>query len=368
MELKLNEGIKEIANQAVAGYEYVTGKRTHRFTNLVDADDSEIRQVPEMNDLVKSFKDSGSDVNVQVDDKGRHFVVKFSATKVPSDLVNEFKENGKYFKNINNYDKESKEVEMVFNLPESVMAPTPTPYDKRVKKSRTEGKNPFKDKHICQGCGKPLSQCTCKISEESFEEDLSESFKCTGFYEGSSDEEFGVKYIGKGGKKSVFTIGRFTPDCEERAREFLRDPQFEMDDSIYNEIVSLYGLDDYGFKFRESLREDYGMDLPSNSTDVETYCKEHQNDILNRFGYIKDVAESLEFRWRQKLDGHFKVALSNSVHDLDNFIKMAEELRDSLTQVNGKIESISGAPTQSSNIGQHKSCALDLKIPEEEGM
>lgn len=40
----------------------------------------------------------------------------------------------------------------------------------------SESSNPFKDKHICQGCGKPLSQCTCEVEEEEkVEEDLNSS-------------------------------------------------------------------------------------------------------------------------------------------------------------------------------------------------
>lgn len=33
-----------------------------------------------------------------------------------------------------------------------------------------ESKNPFKDNHICQGCGNPLSQCTCEVDTK--EEDI----------------------------------------------------------------------------------------------------------------------------------------------------------------------------------------------------
>lgn len=42
--------------------------------------------------------------------------------------------------------------------------------------SLKESGNPFKDKHICDGCGKPLSQCSCKVqAEEEVEEALTEA-------------------------------------------------------------------------------------------------------------------------------------------------------------------------------------------------
>lgn len=46
-------------------------------------------------------------------------------------------------------------------------------------KTTIEESSSFKDHHICQGCGKPLSQCTCEVQEEDIDFDnLEESSSC----------------------------------------------------------------------------------------------------------------------------------------------------------------------------------------------
>lgn len=164
--------------------DYSTGKVTDKdlLKDLVDAEDSEIESFPELNDFIKEFKGDKDRYQVMVDNKGKgnNFIVIFSAKSVPTDLADKVKPGGEYFKNILNYDKNSKEVEMIFTKKknESVMAPTPTPYEMELnvnsdEEDLNESKNPFKDHHICQGCGKPLSQCTCKVNED--EEEVDES-------------------------------------------------------------------------------------------------------------------------------------------------------------------------------------------------
>lgn len=175
MILRVDENkVTDFISNAKNFLDYSTGKVTGKdlLKDLVDAEDSEIESFPELNDFIKEFKGDKDRYQVMVDNKGKgnNFIVSFSAKSVPIDLADKVKPGGEYFKNILNYDKNSKEVEMIFTKKknESVMAPTPIPYKMELnvnsdEEDLNESKNPFKDHHICQGCGKPLSQCTCEV-------------------------------------------------------------------------------------------------------------------------------------------------------------------------------------------------------------
>ena len=49
------------------------------------------------------------------------------------------------------------------------------------------------DHHICQGCGKPLSQCTCEIEEEDFSEDESQTYSVVRVGGSIGEKSFVVK-------------------------------------------------------------------------------------------------------------------------------------------------------------------------------
>ena len=49
------------------------------------------------------------------------------------------------------------------------------------------------DHHICQGCGKPLSQCTCEIKEEDFSEDESQTYSVVRVGGSIGEKSFVVK-------------------------------------------------------------------------------------------------------------------------------------------------------------------------------
>lgn len=129
------EGLPEFSDKVKSTYDYVTGKRTNNLTGLVDATDEEIKTIPDLEKFVDTFKSAKGDIDVQVDGSKKSFLVKFSAKSVPKDLADQIKPDGKYYNMINHYDKNSKEVEMIFTVPkkESVMAPTPTPYKPELK-------------------------------------------------------------------------------------------------------------------------------------------------------------------------------------------------------------------------------------------
>lgn len=249
MILRIDENkVTDFIGNAKNFLDYSTGKITDKdlLKDLVDAEDSEIKSFPELNNFIKEFKGDKDLYDVQVDQqgKGHNFVVKFSAKNVPVDLADKVKPGGEYFKNILNYDKNSKEVEMIFtkNKNESVMAPTPTPYEMELnvesdKEDLGESKNPFKDTHICQGCGKPLSQCTCKVEglEESYYSD-EDAKKIMDSYNGKIDQ------IVKSYRKLI------SRDPDHR-KDFLSDLA-----NLRNKLSLAY--DNLKNEFSESLKED----------------------------------------------------------------------------------------------------------------
>lgn len=139
MDLK-TEGLPEIANQVKDTYDYLTGKRTHNLSGLVDATDEEIKTCPDLSKFVDSFDEAEGDIDVKIDSTKKNFLVTFSATRVPKDLADQVKPGGQYYNMINRYDKGSKNVEMIFTVPsqESVMQPIPTPYKPDSKRKKVE--------------------------------------------------------------------------------------------------------------------------------------------------------------------------------------------------------------------------------------
>ena len=143
MELKM-EGLPEFANKVKDTYDYLTGKRTHNLSGLNDATEEEIKTCPELDEFVRSFNSANGEIDVQVDSSGKRFLVTFSATSVPKTVADRIKPGGDYYNMISHYDKNSKTVEMIFsiNKKESVMAPTPTPYELKLKTEDVEDEDP----------------------------------------------------------------------------------------------------------------------------------------------------------------------------------------------------------------------------------
>lgn len=158
MIIKLNEwsgDLPELANKVRSTYNYLTGKQSHNLANLYNATASEIRTNPTLVKITKEFNTARAPYSVQIDRNSRKLLMTFDATKVPAKIVDDFKSGGKYYPYINNYSPDSNQVEMIFDvkgeLPsskdydqdihtpggtksligvnESVMAPTPTPYE-----------------------------------------------------------------------------------------------------------------------------------------------------------------------------------------------------------------------------------------------
>lgn len=271
--------LRDTHDRAKIAKDYLMGNRTSSY-KFQDATDDEIKSNTTLSKLTKIFDKSKAGYHVKIDLKANKLQMTFDATKVPTEVVDDFKSGGKYDKYVNSYNQESHEVEMIFdvekNVPtrgdtekaedESVMAPTPTPYKYKPAKApkesddliineylemspvepyhddatgdigltteingrrynfrmkddspysvdqmfskvskmmgfskgkalaflkkhavgtrHTESKlregNPFKSSFICQGCGKPLDQCTCEIdlSEIEDEDDETQSESC----------------------------------------------------------------------------------------------------------------------------------------------------------------------------------------------
>lgn len=131
--------------------------------------------------------------------------------------------------------------------------------------------NPFKSHHICQGCGKPLSKCTCGVQEEdvdlsSLEEDYEVQRNKTitvDLEDNDASFERLIKYI-----KSVADSGRFfsvivDPDEEDLKKEFYINGEDGFD---INKIKTEDSVEDVEIK--ESLSEGFltvGKELTSKS-------------------------------------------------------------------------------------------------------
>lgn len=153
--MKVNEGVADTVNKLRATKDYLTGKHTNALGNLISATDEEIKSNDTLAKLTKSFDKVKSKYDVQIDPRSKKLRMTFDSRKVPTELVDDFKSDGKYDKLVNSYDPKSYEVEMIFdvekNIPtnntnrsnsttatadnandstaeESVMVPTPTPY------------------------------------------------------------------------------------------------------------------------------------------------------------------------------------------------------------------------------------------------
>lgn len=96
-------------------YDYLKGNRSNNLGTLYDASSAEIKSNATLYKLTQEFDKSKAPYRVQFDKMGKKLLFTFDASKVPTDLVDQFKPNGKYGKKVNSYDPSSKSVEMIFD-------------------------------------------------------------------------------------------------------------------------------------------------------------------------------------------------------------------------------------------------------------
>lgn len=111
----IREGVLDTANRVRRVYNYLSGRSSDSLDQSVPSTDKEIKAVPEVDDLVKKFKNSKAPYNVETYPSDRKIKITFDATKVPAELVDDFKPNGKYDKFISNYDRSTRQVTLLFN-------------------------------------------------------------------------------------------------------------------------------------------------------------------------------------------------------------------------------------------------------------
>ena len=285
---------------------------------------------------------------------------------------------------------------------------------KRVESLVVEGKNPFKDKHICDGCGNPLSQCTCKVQEEEeVEEALTESTESDLFYVGKevlcdSKGNISVKCLdldpGPDGKYFIKQLGHVDdPSACKEARLLLDNPQFEIERNVRNELISTFGLEDYGFKIEESLTEAVTTETyktikielndPDSQLENLIKCIKASSDPGHTFPVTVDGDESKVFTMDG--DGSFRITSIEvkdevedvevkeesfyspktrkiSIDDLKAFYNSSTVLKseypnffawyDAMIKA-GKYSTediVSSSSTQPSSVGQHKKGSLDM--------
>lgn len=208
MVIKLNEStLNDVVSKAKSVHDYVLGKRHDTLGNLKDASDGDIRTNSTLSSIVKEFDRSKAPYEVQVDSVGKKLVLKFSATKVPSNLVDKFK--GEYDRYVHSYDPKDKEVMCIFDMntkvTESVMNPTPTPY---------KFKSDVGD----------LVQISDEVSEEIINEDLEMSDPEPRYSEDKEDYYLSLEINGRDYKF------------------FMKDDSPYSIDQMYNKVLKMMGF------------------------------------------------------------------------------------------------------------------------------
>lgn len=225
-------------------------------------------------------------------------------------------------------------------------------YEIKVVKLKESG-NPFKDKHKCQGCGKPLSQCTCEIEdEESVEEALTEAVVPETYktikielHDPDSQLENLIKCI-----KAASDPGHsFTVRVDSESSDYYKEFWIDGDGSF--RITSIEVKDEVeDVEVEESLlRESYEY-FPETSVQIA-------RSAISRA--VSEVGGKLV----RKRDGR----VSYQADDLDTFDKGREVIRKFVMDAHN--ESFDGSSaTQPSSIGQHKRGKIDMfpKDKEEE--
>lgn len=207
--------------------------------------------------------------------------------------------------------------------------------------SVTESKNPFKDKHICDGCGKPLSRCTCEVQEEEeVEEALTESVTTETYKtikielnDPDSQLENLIKCI-----KAVSDPGHSFAVVVDG------DPEksFTMDGDGSFRITGIEVKDEVeDVEVKESLSEAYEY-YPETSTQIA-------RTAIGRA--VTDVGGKLV----RKKDGR----VSYQAKDQDIFEKGKSVILKFIADSHNESLDGSGA-TQPSNIGQYKRSKLDM--------
>lgn len=208
MVIKLNESkLNDVVSKAKSVHDYALGKRHDTFGNLKDASDGDIRTNSTLSSIVKEFDRSNAPYEVQVDKVGKKLVLKFNATKVPSNLVDKFKRE--YDRYVHSYDPKDKEVMCIFDMStkvtESVMNPTPTPY---------KFKSDVGD----------LVQISDEVSEEIINEDLEMSDPEPRYSEDKEDYYLSLEINGRDYKF------------------FMKDDSPYSIDQMYNKVLKMMGF------------------------------------------------------------------------------------------------------------------------------
>lgn len=149
-----NDTMINLRDKVKNTYDYLKGNRTNNLGTLHDASSAEIKSNATLYKLTQEFDKSKAPYRVQFDKMGKKLLFTFNASKVPTDLVDKFKPNGKYGKKVNSYDPSSQSVEMIFDAAPSKLPKT----DRALYKDA-------KDNAVRAGNGN-------KSTNESLEEDL----------------------------------------------------------------------------------------------------------------------------------------------------------------------------------------------------
>lgn len=150
-------------------YDYLKGNRSNNLGTLHDASSTEIKSNDDLSGLTQEFDRSNVPYKVQIDRASKKLLFTFDASKVPTDLVDEFRPDGKYGKMVNSYNPKGKEVEMIFDAD-----PNKLPQDDN-HLYQDEKDNAVKDKAV-SGNESLEEELTMTIPEPYYSEDRDEFY------------------------------------------------------------------------------------------------------------------------------------------------------------------------------------------------
>lgn len=374
MELKIaSEGfadnVKALANKVKATYDYYDGKTHNKLANLEKATLADIDSNSDLKDIVSQFdKYSKDNYKVEVDRSAGKALLTYSATAVPSNIVDDMRPDGKYYDMINDYDSDTQEVHMIFDInsndntedisdeltdslklslkiDESTMAPTPVPYDA--------------EDHTVDDDGEVLSK---KAKESSTEECIEESAPAIE----APDESNAVSVVDI--IKNAYDEGKFGKlPCVGRQNAC----QIDISGVDKDRLISFFD------KKKEFNREDHNeagvnsVEFISDKFDVEVFDSFIQIYIIPQYESLKRMTidefsdtvnkdeESLsESKSTSLKSTHICAGCGKPIGECTCDVEEDESKVDEALGIEEEFSSTSA--TQSSSIGQHKVDSIDL--------
>lgn len=321
-----------LANKAKATYNYYKGRTTHTLSDLKRVDKNEVKEKSKLlYDICQEFDKTRTKYTVSASDGNQKLLMTFDATKVPISLSDEFKPNGKYYDLINSYNEDTKQVELIVGydkgVSESVMNPTPTPYEYE----------PVK-----------LPKC---LKLDCRDDDLEEDLEMTPPepYHNEKDDELylrvninGIDYDYKMKDESSYSIDQMYDKIikmmnysKGKALAFLKKNMIgrkRVSESVVNDLSEL-DLDDLKtlFDYQQSVYNKF-------KKDYETHKNDGNNDVLSREDKML-IAKAEMDKVKNEIDSRLSQSNESLILELNTDDEDIDEIiKSTIREVNKEIE------------------------------